>query len=680
MPNAVIPEFIDSKAVRALPEFANLSRYGGATYEANLEAAAKRAYLLRDEMHRRAMQISSFPARDLLGTGYQLDKNSISLGEEIPASSIAILRSAALESRESLPLARAAQKVAGAKNPSSAFYGEDLEKSLAFFVQFLRSDDPNLTVDETVDSILERGVKFTPARGSENISPFGSIRVPFKVTRTEQTKNGFVTPSVDMSPYRASVGALNNFYSNNLTPTSLRPEKTSLVISATNELASAEYTRVTTLVKKDGFSGVQGVNIATNTYGNVVPMTNENESLDLVASTVTNNTIIINHESASKTTSAFQIDPVIETVLHEYGHTVESNTLGVTWGWNANSKTEAYAEVKARKVSEYGENNIREHFAESFAKYLGAGQASKEFRDFLENQVGIKELSLDTLVPKAFQNDTFVDGLEKYINESVDLGGYTLKITSKSNNTKDADLRSLLKRKGDSRHLGISITWEGNVYDSQGRSTGGAGLSRNLKVDPITGEIIVNHLQFKLGDSVQGLGLGDKITKATVEYYKSMEVDRITTSAAATDGYPNGAYMWALQGFDFADPFERDLYHNRTKLAYAGLSEYAADSERYDSMNFEEASREIARKTNFDQAALMLLITELRRSGWVISNDLLNQLKSVADKSDVEITPKLIAEIGRGNKKEKGKEFSTLGRHIMVKTKSGWKAVMELKN
>lgn len=679
MPNAVIPEFIDSKAVRALPEFANLSRYGGATYEANLEAAAKRAYLLRDEMHRRAMQISSFPARDLLGTGYQLDRNSISLGEEIPASSISILRNAAFDSQD-LSFARAVVKVAGAKNPSSNFYNEQFEKSLAFFVQFLRSDDPNLTIDETVDGILERGVKFTPSSGSESVSPFGSIRVPFKVTRTEQTKNGFVTPSVDMSPYRASVGVLNNFYSNNLTPAALRPEKTSLVISATNELAAAEYTRVTTLVKKDGFSGVQGVNIATNTYGNVVPMAKENESLDLIASTVTNNTIIINHESASKTPSAFRIDPVIETVLHEYGHTVESNILGVTWGWDSNSNTEAYAEVKARKVSEYGENNIREHFAESFAKYLGSGQASKEFKDFLENQVGIKELSLETLLPKIFQNDNFVDGLEKYLNENADLGGYTVKITSKGNNTKNVDLRALLNRKGSSRHLSVGLSWEASVIDSQGRDTGGSGMSRALKVDPNTGEITVSHLSFKLGDSVQGLGLGEKITKAAIEYYKSVGVDRIKTSAAATDSYPNGAYMWALQGFDFADSAERDMYHKRVKLAYAALSEYAADSERYNSMDFMEVSREIARKTNSDQTPLLQLIAELRRNGWVISNDLLNQLKSVADRNGVEVTAKLIAEIGRGNKKDKGKKFSTLGRHIMVATARGWSAVMELKN
>jgi hypothetical protein len=625
------------------------------------------------------LQISSFPARNLLGESYQLDKNSISLGKEIPASSITTLKNAVYDSVDDITLARAAQKVAGAQNRSSAFYDEKIEKSLEFFVQFLREDDPNLTINETVDRILEQGVKFTPSRSSEDISPFGSIRVPFKVTRTEENKNGFVTPSVDMSPYRASIGVLKHFYSNNLTPTTLRPEKTSLVISETSELAAAEYTRVTGLVKKDGFSGVQGVNVATNTYGNVVPMTKENESLDLVASTVTNNTIIINDESASKTPSTFQIDPVTETVLHEYGHTVESNTLGVTWGWSANSKTEAYAEAKAKKVSEYGENNIREHFAESFARYLGSGEASKEYKDFLENQVGIKELNIDTLVPKAFQNDTFVDGLEKYLNESTDLGGYTVKFTSKSNNTKDVNPRTLLNIKGSSSHLGIAIGWEGNVYDSQGRSTGGAGLSRTLKVDPTTGEIVVKHLQFKLGDSVQGLGLGHRITTATIEYYKSLGVDKITTSAAATDGYPNGAYMWALEGFDFEDPSERDMYHNRTKIAYAGLSEYAADRERYDSMDFEEASREIARKTNSDQAALMQLITELRRSGWVISNDLLNQLKSVADKSGVEITPKLIAEIGRGNKKEKGKDFSTLGRHIMVKTKTGWSAVMELK-
>jgi hypothetical protein len=570
-------------------------------------------------------------------------------------------------------------KIAGAKNPSSNFYNEQFEKSLAFFVQFLRSDDPNLTIDETVDGILERGVKFTPSSGSESVSPFGSIRVPFKVTRTEQTKNGFITPSVDMSPYRASVGVLNNFYSNNLTPATLRPEKTSLVISATNELAAAEYTRVTTLVKEGGFSGVQGVNIATNTYGNVVPRPGENESVDPAISTIVNNTIIINHESASKTPSAFRIDPVIETVLHEYGHTVE-NTLGATWGLDRDPNTEAYAEVRARKVSEYGENNIREHFAESFAKYLGSGQASKEFRDFLENQVGIKELSLETLVPKVFQDDNFADGLEKYLNENADLGGYTVKMTSKGNNTKNVDLRTLLNRKGSDRNLGITLSWEASVIDSQGRDTGGSGMSRALKVDPNTGEITVSHLSFKLGDSVQGLGLGEKITKAAIEYYKSIGVDRIKTSAAATDSYPNGAYMWALQGFDFADSSERDMYHNRVKLAYAALSEYAADIDRYGPMSFADAGLEIARKTNSNTESVLQLLSELKRSGWVISNDLLNQLKSIADKNGVEVTAKLIAEIGRGNKKDKGKKFSTPGRHIMVATARGWSAVMELKN
>ena len=630
-------------------------------------------------MHRRALQISSFPARNLLGEGYQLDKNSISLGKEIPVSSIATLRNAALESRESLPLARAAVKVAGAKNPSSAFYGEQLENSLAFFVQFLREDDPNLTINETVDRILEQGVKFTPSRGSDGISPFGSIRVPFKVTRTEQNKNGFVTPSVDMSPYRASIGLLNDLYSNNLTPSTLRPEKTSLVISTTSELAAAEYTRVTGLVKKDGFSGVQGVNVATNTYGNVVPMTKENESLDLVASTVTNNTIIINDESASKTPSTFQIDPVTETVLHEYGHTVENNTLGVTWGWSVNAKTKAYAEVKAKKVSEYGENNIREHFAESFAKYLGTGQASEEFKNFLE-QVGIKEVNIDDYVPKSLQDNNFVDGYEKYLNEVADLGGYVIKISSKSSNTENRDLRSLVSRTPEGAYFPVEVTWTAKVFDSQGRDTGSPGLVRGLSRDPSTGKITVRHKTFELAKSIQGKGLGGQITKAAIDYYKSMGVEKITTTAAATGSFPNGAYTWALEGFDFASEIDRAEYHQATKTAYAGLSEYAEDKERYDAMTESQAAIDIARKTGTSSYAIEKLIEELRRSGWVISNDLLNQLKSIADKGLTEVTPKLIAEIGRENKKEKGPKYSTLGRHIMSKTQGSWQAVMELNN
>jgi hypothetical protein len=633
------------------------------------------------------LQILSRSPRYFLGNGYELDKASFGLGEEIPASSISILKRAVMDqigtpSTRDDTLFKAITRISGAKNPSSAFHNENFDNSINFFMRFLREDDPNLTIDETVEKALEQGVKFVASPGNTGVSAFGSIKVPFKVQRNEQNTTGWVEPSVDISPYRAAIGSLEDFYSRNITPRSLRPNKVSLVISATNETAAAEYTKLTTLVKPDGFSGVQGVNIATNTYGNVVPKPGENEFVDLTVSTITNNTIIINHESASKTPSAFRIDPVIETVLHEYGHTVE-NTLGVTWGLDRDPNTEAYAEVKARKVSEYGENDIREHFAESFAKYLGTGNASPEFKKFLEDKVGIKEINLEDYIPAAFQGTNFSDGYEKYLNENADLGGYTIKVTSTSSNSSNADMRSILNQKGENRFFPISLSWEAKVFDSQGRDTGGSGMSRSLKRDPATGEIVISHLSFKLGDSVQGQGLGEKITKAAIEYYKSVGIDRILTSAAATDSYPNGAYMWALQGFDFASEYEKQTYISRTQTAYAALSEYAADIERYEPMleqNYQQLAQELAQKTNSNQDSVLKLIVSLRANGWVISNDLLNQLKSVAEKNPAEITAKLIAEIGRNNKKEKGKKFSTLGRHIMVMTGSGWAAKMELKD
>jgi hypothetical protein len=676
---------VSSKAVKALPEFANLSRYGGATYEANLEAAAKRAYLLRDRMHFRRLQANSVRPSDLLGNTYSLDLNSVALGEEIPASSIAIVRNAVadlLRGQRDNTLLTAITKISGAKDRSSAFYGEDFEKSLAFFVQFLRGDDPNLTVDELVEKTFERGVKFVPTSGSDSVAPFGSIRIPFKVERNDQNTTGNLVPSVDMSPYRASIGVLREFYGNNSTPRNLRPERTSLVISATNELAAAEYTRLTTLVKKDGFSGVQGVNIATNTSGNVVPSPGENEFLDSTVSTIANNTIIINHEGASKVPSAFRIDPVIETVLHEYGHTVE-NTLGATWGLNRDPNTEAYAEVRARKISEYGENNIREHFAESFAKYLGTGQASPEFAKFLKEKVGIAKLELEDFVPKEFQRTTFFDNYEKYINDNSDLNGYTLKLGSlQTNNSENRDLRQMANSKGDSRFFRLSLQWTARVLDSQGRDTG-SSLSRNLIRDPSTGEITVEHSVFKLDPSIQGQGLGDKITGAAVAYYKSVGVDRITTYAAASGDYPNGAYMWALKGFNFKSQEEKNIYHNQVKLAYQALNEYASDSQRYDGMSVDRAVNEIATKTMismYSKSYIEAYIQGLRDNGWVLSNDLLNQLKSVAEKNPAEVTAKLMAEIGRGNKKGKGKDFSTLGRAIMKHRSSGWHGVMELKN
>jgi GNAT superfamily N-acetyltransferase len=623
-----------------------------------------------------------------LGTEYSLDLDAVSLGEEIPASSVAILRKAVTEqlgtpSTRDETLFKAITKISGAKNPSSAFYNENFDKSIAFFMQFLREDDPNITVDEAVEKVLERGIKYKSSSGVNTVAPFGSIIVPFKVERSEENSVGAVVPSVEMSSYRASIGVLRDFYSNNSTPNALRPEKTSLVISATSELAAAEYTRVTGLVKKEGFSGVQGVNVATNTYGNVVPVTNENESLDLIASTVTNNTIIINHESASKTPSAFQIDPIVETVLHEYGHTVESNVLGVTWGWNANLQTEAYAEVKATKISEYGENNIREHFAESFAKYLGTGSASPEFVKFLKESIGIGKFSLEDYVPKQFQGTTFFDNYEKYINENADLNGYTLKLGSvQTNNSDNMDMRSLANSKGNSRFFGLNLQWSARILDSQGRDTNST-LSRTLTIDRETGEIRVGHSVFSLDPSIQGMGLGDKITDAAIEYYKSVGVQKIKTSAAASGNYPNGAYMWALKGFDFLLEEERIGYHNQAKLAYQVLGEYGSDSQKYDAMTLDRAVNEIAGKTMismYSKSSIERYIKALRDNGWVLSNDLINQLKYVAEKNPAEVTAQLIAEIGRGNKKDKGKDFSTLGRTIMKYDSSGWSAVMELKN
>lgn len=655
-----MPEFADENNpfIAALPEFANLARYGGRDLQTNIKAAAFRAKSLQQKLENANAKARSFNSRNpLINENYAIDSNISFTSDKIDSNTVNALFVAA--NRD--PKVREAIKSILGKSRYDGISSTDLP----FLIDFLRSDDPNKSVDQLVEERLNRGLTLKPRLGQ--LSAIGSIVVPFK------TENGIVKPAVDTTGYRAGITSLDTFASQNAFPNGIRPETISVRIAATQADFEAQYQAISPTERN--LSGAQGVNFTLRSDGTEVK-----RSTDISGDLSNKRTVIIlNHELNSSTKGEFGgEDSISETLLHEYGHTVH-RSMGLDWGdpqaGDSNPKTAKYQAVRGQKVSDYGENNDQEHFAETFAQYLSSGSATEEFKSFLENEVGIKKIDVNVIYPEMFRGTRIRDMFIQNMQEA-DLDGFSLQLTTHTNFLGNMSAADMQRNAVDAQNSGqmpeLKVYLEGTVLDSNGRR---AGVWQRTFHRASDGKIWIYHNYFKLDDSAQGGGFGTKFINRSFEFYKEeLGADRVEVTAALE----NGPYMWGLMGFDFKMESDRSRKLSHLRDYTSVLEEYALGGSEYENLSISDAARKVQKTlaeagTQIDgvsalNATLRInkIIQEARVNGWTLSNDFINELKYLMSLPPSQATAQRIANLGRDNRKAKTKRYSSIGRMIMM--------------
>jgi GNAT superfamily N-acetyltransferase len=653
-----IPELAsDSDLVKAFPELQNLTRYGGATYEANLQAAAMRYRLINDGIDRARIKIRALNMTSpILGANYDVASVDAFNADSINENDLGALQARITVSPKAR---RAAEELKGRQGGIST---SDLKKLMTL----LRYDDPNKPVEEVIAEALKSGVVMRPASGS--ISSVGEVVVPFKI------EDGVIAPAIDTTEYKRGLGQLDQFMRNRQAPATFNSKSVRVKIAATQQDFESQV-RAISPTDRD-YSGTQGITLTVRPDGTEATISDARSGL-----TNGSSVILLNHEFAASQKAEFgEGDSIAETLAHEYGHTVHQS-MGLDWGYSqdelgqaANPKTKEYDELFKQDISGYGANNYREHFAESFASFISANPNS-EFEKFLEEQAGFKKFDISSFIPDVLRGRNLRDQVESL--NSKDLGGYSFRLTSFTNpyeNKSEADLAQIARRVAETgRHERIVASWKGTIYDSQGRSAGTFTRTLNRESD---GTMWIYHDYFKMEDSAQGDGFGRKFISESFDLYKDWGVNRVEVTAALE----NGPYMWGIMGFDFMSETDRQrklkLLGKYDKVLNAYNEKYS-DIERLSDADASRVIYDHMRDTgtldpaNDMQSEMLYIIRQARNNGWNVDNNFLNELKFLLSLPQSQATAQRIASLGRRNKKTTDKTTSSIGRMIMME--HGWR-------
>ena len=97
---------------------------------------------------------------------------------------------------------------------------------------------------------------------------------------------------------------------------------------------------------------------------------------------------------------------------------------------------------------------------------------------------------------------------------------------------------------------GIQIAVTGVIKAADGKTVG--KFSRTITHKPGVDRYEIDNDSFVIDADIRGQGLGAAFTAATLDAYRDAGIDRVTTFAVSSNGgHSNGAYTWAVLGFDW---------------------------------------------------------------------------------------------------------------------------------
>lgn len=222
----------------------------------------------------------------------------------------------------------------------------------------------------TDDELLSQGISRLAFTNTNSVAK--KIFVPYKVQGSK------VVPLLEQNKinnYMKGISALDNYFSNNPLPSGLDLDKIDWYILDTSDKFAKFYKALgTTRSEKyirENVAGFNSVNLGTG-----------------------KTTIGFNPElqSGKGGESNFGTeDRYAETAIHEFAHSLH-RAISLDFGKkDALSKREQfnqdYAEIAKQDVGWYGKQDYMEHFSEAFSKYLSTGEATPEFKQFLQKYI-----------------------------------------------------------------------------------------------------------------------------------------------------------------------------------------------------------------------------------------------------------------------------------------------------
>ena len=442
---------------------------------------------------------------------------------------------------------------------------------------------------------------------------------------------------------------------------------------------------------------------------------------------VADRVLVVNPESLAvrgNSMENFGATPFEATVIHEYAHSLQKN-ISPNWGSDNDAATQAYKDIwdSDKGISNYANTEIREHFAENFARYVIKGEATTEFKEYLEKYAGIKPFNIDEFAHPTMGTSENLEGqLSQLLNSVPDSPvSFEFNISDPSRTIEDIQRQVAngeIPPKNNRREVSITL----NAGDAR---VGNINTTFSIDKD---GKLTVHAALFKIdAPELQGLGIADKVVMSIGGYVESIGGGDVVFGA----GLDNGPYAWAMKNALFRDNSYDVPKHQGVVRRYLPLAEWWSENwQTFASLDDEqkiEVSKVMVgqmdaskiptdaaavaqdyiqqareaynrREIEFEDAETFLLAA--LQGGWTLSPADIDDMRRLLTTPDFELTPKSFAQIGRDSRggeskakrvislgfgtriwinQRKGKEIpvSSLGRVIMM-TGGGWTGIMPI--
>lgn len=238
-----------------------------------------------------------------------------------------------------------------------------------------------LSVHGSDEKILASNVALLSFVNSSSVLP--RISIPHR-----RSDSGLVS-SVSQEAidgYKQGIDNLDDYFKDNPLPSNLSPEKLKVVIQDTPEKFARYYKVFSPKGKSEEF-------IKTRILGfNAIDPSSIAEARNVTDFASLSNTIGLNPQLQGLSTSpaTFGGNKYAETITHEFAHTLHRSISlyfgsgGLAGEFEFNKD---YRAIKRQFVSEYGKDSFMEHFSEAFSKYVTTGEATPQFKQFLQKYI-----------------------------------------------------------------------------------------------------------------------------------------------------------------------------------------------------------------------------------------------------------------------------------------------------